>query len=128
MMFFQQARDLLGAEHFVQRVVQRPQIGVHLLLHRPGQESETLTGLDHRAHEQDTAHPARLQCLDRCRHRQVGLAGAGRADAEVDVVGQNVAHVLALARAARLHHALGRTQCRLTVGRVFVRRAQRELL
>ena len=42
-------RDRLGVDHVVQRVVQRPQVGVDLLAQRAGQEAEPLARLDGRA-------------------------------------------------------------------------------
>src|SRR5215212_545704 len=48
--------ELLGAldvHHVVQRVVERPEVGVDLLLHRPGEEAELLAGLDGGTGEDD---------------------------------------------------------------------------
>ena len=53
------ADHLLSRHHVVQRVVQRPQIGIHLLLHVAGQEAETLTGLDCRARQARCDPPGR---------------------------------------------------------------------
>ena len=76
----------LGVEHVVERVVERPQVRVHLLLQVAGQEAELLARFDRRPRQDDAAHLLGEQERDRLRHRQVGLAGAGRADAEHDVV------------------------------------------
>ena len=81
-----QPRDRLGVDHVVQRVVERPQVGVDLLVQRAGQEAEPLAGLDRRPGQDDPVDLLGLQRLDGLGHRQVGLAGAGRADAEDDRV------------------------------------------
>ena len=43
-----------GRQHVVQRVVERPQVGIDLLLHVAGQEAQPLAGLD-RGPRQDDA-------------------------------------------------------------------------
>jgi hypothetical protein len=77
------ALDLLAGHHVVERVVERPQIGVDLLLHVAGQEAQPLAGLDRRARQDDAVDLAALRAW-RPRHGdgEVGLAGAGGADAE----------------------------------------------
>ncbi len=45
------ALDLLGRQHVVERVVERAEIGIDLLLHVAGQEAEPLAGLDRRARQ-----------------------------------------------------------------------------
>jgi hypothetical protein len=69
-----------------------------------------LARLHDRTHEDDTLHPVALERLDGTGHGEVGLAGTGRADTEIDIVRQNPAHVLALMLIAWTHHALGRAQ------------------
>ena len=76
----------LRVEHVVQRVVQRPQVRVDLLAQRAGQEAEPLARLDRRAGQDDPVDLLGLQRLHGLGHREVGLAGAGRADAEHDRV------------------------------------------
>ena len=58
--------------------------GSTLAIRSPGQEAEALAGLDGGAREDDARHLALVESCDRERHREVGLAGAGRADAEGD--------------------------------------------
>ena len=70
----------------MQRVVERPQVRVDLLVERAGQEAEPLARLDRRPGQDDPVDLLGLQRLHRLGHRQVGLAGAGRADAEDDGV------------------------------------------
>jgi hypothetical protein len=53
-------------------------------------------------------HRAALQRVDRAGHRQVGLAGAGRADAEGDVVRGHVLQVARLVGRAPAHLAAAR--------------------
>ncbi len=83
----------LGVDHVVQSVVQRPQVGVDLVVQRAGQEAEPLAGLDGRPGQDDPVDLLGLQRLDGLRHGEVGLAGAGRADAEHDGVGVDGVHV-----------------------------------
>jgi hypothetical protein len=83
------AAHLVEAHQVVQRVVQRAQVGIDLLRQVAGQEAEPLAGLDRRARQHDALHRVALQRIDRAGHREVGLAGAGRADAEGDVVRQD---------------------------------------
>jgi hypothetical protein len=77
--------DGLEAEHLVQRVVERAQVGVDLLRQVAGQEAELFAGLHRRAHQQYASHALLQQRLDGAGDGEVGLAGARRADAEVDV-------------------------------------------
>ena len=82
----QPADHLLGRHHVVQRVVERAQIGIDLLLHVAGQEAQPFAGLHRGAGQHDAVHLAGLQHRHRLRHREIGLAGAGRADAEHHLV------------------------------------------
>ncbi len=79
----------VGLEHVVQRVVERAQIRVDLGHQVAGEEAESLPGLDRRSGEDDPVDLPGLQRLHRERDRQVGLAGAGRADAEGHRVGRD---------------------------------------
>ena len=91
-----QRRDLDGAaldqlprpvevHHVVERVVERPEIGVHLLREVAGQEAELLARLDRRTREHDAREGVLHQLGDGHRHRQIRLPGPGRTDAEDDV-------------------------------------------
>ena len=80
------ALDPLDVHHVVQRVVERAQVRIDLLLQVAGQEAELLARLDGRARQDDPADLLREQERDGLRHRQVRLAGAGGPDAEHDVV------------------------------------------
>src|SRR5437899_3105854 len=78
--------DLLSREHVVERVVERAEIGRDFFVKVAGQKTERFAGLDGRAGQND---PRSLFVLERLRghgHREVGLAGAGRADAERHIV------------------------------------------
>ncbi len=101
-----QPRHVLEAEHFVERVVQRAQVGVDLLRQVARQEAELLAGLHRRAHQQDAAHLLAFQRVHRAGDRQVGLAGTGRAHAEIDVVVEDGLDVALLVGATRADHAL----------------------
>ena len=109
--------DLVEAHQVVERVVQRPQVGIDLLRQVAGQEAEALAGLDRRAHQHDALHLVALERVDRARHREVGLAGAGRADAEGDVVGEDVLDVLHLVRRAAVQVGAAREQLRAAPSR-----------
>ena len=50
-----QPRRLLGVHHVVERVVERPQVRVHLLLQVARQEPELLARLDRRPRQDDAA-------------------------------------------------------------------------
>ena len=82
----QKLRHDLGVHHLVERVVERAEVGVDLVGEGARQEAEPLTGLDGGPREDDARDLAPLQRLDGLGHREVGLAGAGRADAEDDRV------------------------------------------
>ena len=79
---FQPLHHLLRRQHVVERVVERPQIGVDLVAQVAGQEAEAFAGLDRRARQNDAFDPPRRHHLDRGGDRQIGLAGAGGAEAE----------------------------------------------
>ena len=70
----------------MQRVIERAQVRIHFLGKVAGQEAELLSGFDRgpaQHHPRDLVLHQRRQ---RHRHRQVGLAGAGGADTENDIV------------------------------------------
>ena len=68
-----------GVHHVVERVVERPQIGIDLLAHVAGQEAEPLAGLDRRPRQDDAVDLPALEQLRGVGDRELGLAGAGRA-------------------------------------------------
>ncbi|MNN28240.1 hypothetical protein D3C81_1418020 [compost metagenome] len=107
---FDQLGHVFEAKHFVQGVVQRAQVRVDFLCQVAGQETELFTRLDRRAHQQDAAHLFALQRVHGAGYGQVGLAGTGRADAEIDVVGQDFLDVALLVEPARADVALARAQ------------------
>ena len=76
----------VGVEHVVERVVERAQVRVDLRQQVAREEAEPLAGLDRRPREDDPADLPLGERRDRERHRQVGLAGARRADPEGDRV------------------------------------------
>ena len=85
--------DAVEPHQLVERVVQRPQVRVDLLRQVAGQEAEPLAGLDRGPGQDDALHRVALERVDRAGDREVGLAGAGRADAEGDVVAEDVPQV-----------------------------------
>src|SRR5207245_1152213 len=64
----------VARHHVFEGVVERPQVGVHLLLQVARQESETLPRLHRGAREDDAPHPLARQRVDRRRHGTVGLS------------------------------------------------------
>ncbi len=82
----EQLGNQLGIHHLVERVVQRPQVRVDLVVQRAGQEAEPLPRFDRRSTQDDALDLFTLQRLHGLRHREVRLAGTGRPDAEDDRV------------------------------------------
>src|SRR5207249_1351309 len=79
----------------------RPDIGRHFFFECARQESERLAGF-HRGPAQDDAADFLLaQRVHRERHREVGLAGPGRADADHDIVVADGLNVIFLANGFR---------------------------
>lgn len=99
--------EMLGfekVEKLMERNVQRTQIRVDLLAEIPRQEAEFLARFHRRTGQQDTANLLTLQRIHRRGDRQVGFTGPRRADAEGDVVVENVGDILRLVWRARLNH------------------------
>jgi len=69
-----------------------------------GQKSEILPGFHRRPRQDDAPDALAGERIHRRRHREIGLAGAGRPDADDDVVIGDRAEVLALAGGFRLNH------------------------
>ena len=88
--------DGFGLEHVVQRVVERSQVRVDLLVEGAGQEAQTLASLHGGAGEDNAVHFVGLQRLHCLRHGEVGLTGTRRADTEDDGVRVDSVHVLLL--------------------------------
>ncbi len=74
----------LGADHVVERVIQRAQVRIDLGHEVAREKPEVLAGLDGRARQHDALHLSTVQRLHGLGHREVALAGTGRADAEGD--------------------------------------------
>ena len=106
--FFHQPGDPLKTQHFIKGVVHRPQIGVDLLHQVPGQEPEPLARFHRRSDQDDPANLFLLQRFDSARHRQVGLARAGRTDAKSQVAVAHVMQVGELVAAAATNHLTAR--------------------
>ena len=97
---------LVRLQQIIEGVVERAQIGVHLLLQAAGQKAQLLAGLHRRTHQDDAAHLLGIHRGHRHGDGQVGLAGAGRTHAEGHVVLLDGLDVFALVDGARLHGAL----------------------
>ena len=106
----------LCPQHVVERVIQGPQIGVYLILQVPRQKAEPFPCLYRRPGEDDSVHrPFPKSGYGGC-HRQIGLAGTGRAYANGDCILGNGLHIGLLAHGFGLdglslggdaHHVLG---------------------
>ena len=108
--------DAVRPHEVVERVVQGTQVGVNLLRQVAGQKAQLLAGLHRRAGEDDALHRATLEGVHRAGHRQVGLAGTGRADAEGDVVLGDVVQVHGLVGRARTQVGAPGLQHRRAIG------------
>ncbi|MNI32848.1 hypothetical protein D3C73_867710 [compost metagenome] len=130
---FQQLEHFFHAQHFIQGVVQGSQVRVDLLAQVAGQEAQLLAGFDCRTHQDQALHARFVQCFHRAGYRQKGLAGAGRADAEVDVVADDLVQVAALVGTAPAHGTALDLDCHVlrfvgAIGDLFdVRRVQAQV-
>ena len=97
------AVDLVGVEHVVEGVEQRPQIGVDLRHDVAGEEPEPLAGLDRGPRQHEPAHLAARQRGDRHRYREERLAGPSRADPDRDRVVADRVDVALLVDGLRRH-------------------------
>src|SRR6185312_7850406 len=95
------ALDLLGRQHVVERIVERAEIGIDLLLHIAGEEAEPLAGLDRRAREDQSIDASADQLRHRLRDREIGLTGSRGAEAEDHLVAGERFHIRSLHRRAR---------------------------
>ncbi len=93
----------IEAEHLVEGVVKRPEVGIDLLREIAGQEAQLLAGLHRRAHQDQARDAMLLERLNRAGHGEVGLSRARRADAEVDVVCGDALEIEPLIGAAGPH-------------------------
>ena len=81
-----------------QGVVERAQIGGELVFHLARQKTDRFPGLDGGAGQDDPGHPSGFQGLHRLGDRQIGLAGARRAQGQDEILGVDGVHQLLLAR------------------------------
>ena len=85
----------------MQSVVERTQIGVHLLLQVARQEAQALPGFNSRPGENQTLHLAFGEHPNRENGGEKGFAGAGRTEGKGEVVALHGVHVFLLAQGAR---------------------------
>ncbi len=93
----------LRPDHVVHGVVERAEVGVDLGEQVAGQEAQALAGLDRRARQDDPVELLVLQGLHGERHREVRLAGTGRARPEGHDVAADRLDVAALPGRLRVH-------------------------
>ena len=77
--------DLGLRQHIVESIIEWAQVGIDLLAHVARQEAQALAGLDSRPRQDDAIDQPALQALGSKGDGKVGLAGAGRAEAEHQV-------------------------------------------
>jgi hypothetical protein len=94
----EQLPDFVESHQIVERVVHGTKIGIDFLRKVAGQESQPLPRFHRRAHEYDSLHLIALQRIHRAGDREIGLAGARRADCESEIVRLNLPDILVLAR------------------------------
>ena len=70
--------DLARRHHVVQRVIKRPEVGVHLVAHVAGQKTQLLPGLDRGPGQNNPVDGTVDQPFRRLGHGEIGLAGARR--------------------------------------------------
>ena len=102
----QGALDDARVHQVVQRVVDRPQIGIDFLAHVAGQKAEPLAGFHRRPRQHDAVDFLALEQLHGMRHREPGLAGAGGAGREHQRVALERANIGVLRRGAGADAAL----------------------
>ena len=103
--------DALGRHHRVQRVVERPQVGVNLRLHVAREEAQVLACLDRWPGQDDPAHPLARQCVHGRGHGEIGLARPGGPDADDDIVVGDLSQVLGLSWRFRRDDGADARQC-----------------
>ena len=115
---FVELADPVVAHQVVQRVVERAQVRVDLLGQVAGQEAQAFAGFDGRPGQDDALDQIAFEGIDGGSDGEIGLAGAGRADAEGDVVFLDRLQVGDLARRAAVQFGLAGDQLR-PVDRAF---------
>src|SRR5690606_24819248 len=91
-----QFRHSLEAKHFIEGVVEWTKIRVDLLREVTRQETQLLTSFHCRTYQQNAADALADECFNSTSHSEVGLAGTGGTNTEVDVVLENGLHVVVL--------------------------------
>ena len=109
---------LVESHQVVERIVERPQIGVYFLRQVTGEKPEPFPGLDCRTGQHDAADLVALIGVHGGRHREVGLPGAGGTDGEGDIVVLNLPQVLDLSRRAAVEVSFARQQRRRRIRRL----------
>ena len=113
----ERALNPIVRHHVFQRVVQRAQVGIDLGLEIAREKAERLASLHRGAREDDALDPLPGQRLHRLGDGEIGLAGAGRPDADHDVVVADRLEIVALALGLRHDRAAQPRQHDLPVAR-----------
>ena len=80
------ALDHPPVHEIVERVIDRAQVGIDLVAHVAGQKAEPLAGFDRRTRQHQPLDQTLFEQRDRMADREPGLAGAGRAFGEDQLV------------------------------------------
>ena len=107
------SRELIGRQHVVKRIEDRPQIRIDLVAQIARQETQPFAGLDSRAREDNALDAPAHQQIDRGGDRKIGLAGAGRSQSEDQLVLAQRLDVGRLAGRARRDAALAGAERRI---------------
>ena len=99
---------MIARQHIVQRVIERAQIGIDFLAQIAGQEAQPLARFDRGARQNDALDGAAHQHVDRHGDGEIGLAGAGRTQAEDQLMGAQRAQIGRLIGGAGADAALAR--------------------
>ena len=76
--------ELVGSKHIAERIIERSQVWVDLVVERAGQETEVFAGFHGRTGENDATNLLVLKSTHCFRHGQIGLTGTCRANAKSD--------------------------------------------
>jgi len=101
MSFFEKALQFVGFQQVVKRIIERPHVGIDLLLQRPGQKTEALARFHCRAREDDAVDLLREQGRDGHGHGQIGFSRAAGANGKNHVVSFQRFEIALLVRALR---------------------------
>ncbi len=133
MLFLEEFGHLVKTHQVIQRIVERTQVGIDFLCQVARQKAQPLAGFNSRAGEYQSTDLVAFQCVDRSGDGEIGFAGAGRADAEGDVMREDIVEVSGLVRRASVQprfsgHQACVGQCRTGLGAVDFDQAELQVV